>query len=66
MQKLSTGDDATLGNYRLLAMAVFGADSNAVKFLDGKIAESPNGEKEEVLADEGQMVHALAQMALGA
>lgn len=66
MQKLSTGDDATLGNYRLLATAVFGADSKAVKFLDDKIAESPNGEKEEVLADESQMVHALAQMALGA
>ena len=37
MRKLSTGDDATLGNYRKLATALFGQESKAVKFLDGKI-----------------------------
>ena len=62
MKKLSTGDDATLGNYRKLAKAVFGQESKAVKFLDDKIAESPNGENEEVLADEGQMVYLLGTM----
>lgn len=56
MKKLSTGDDSTLGNYRKLSVAFFGEDSGAVKFLDEKIAESPNGEGEEVIADEGQMV----------
>jgi hypothetical protein len=66
MTKLSTGDDATLGNYRKMAAAVFGKESKAVKFLDDKIAESPNGENEEVIADEGQMVYLLGNMALSA
>ena len=64
MTKMSTGDDATLGNYRKMAVAVFGEDSKAVKFLDDKILASPNGANEEVLADEGQMVHLLGSMAL--
>jgi hypothetical protein len=63
MRKLSTGDDSTLGNYRKLAAAFFGEDSKAVSFLDEKIAESPNGENEEVVADEGQMVHLLGTLA---
>lgn len=62
MNKLSTGQDATLGNYRALASVVFGNDSGATKFLDDKIAESPNGRDEEVIADEGQMIYLLAQM----
>ena len=65
MRKLSTGHDATLGTYRRLSVAVFGADSKAVEFLDGKIAESPNGEDEEVLADEVQMLYLLRAIALG-
>lgn len=63
MKKLSTGDDATLGNYRKLAVMFFGEDSKAVKFLDEKITESPNGAEEEVIADEGQMVNLLGSMA---
>ena len=51
MTKMSTGDDATLGNYRKMAAAVFGEDSKPVKFLDDKIAASPNGANEEVIAD---------------
>lgn len=58
--KLSTGDDSTLGNYLKLSIPVFGKDSKAVKFLQEKIAESPNGEQEEVLADERQMLYLLA------
>jgi hypothetical protein len=64
MTKMSTGDDATLGNYRKMAAAVFGEDSKAVKFLDDKITDSPNGENEEVIADEGQMVNLLGRMAI--
>ncbi len=60
MQKLSTGQDATLGNYRTLAAAFWGEASGAVKFLDAKIAGSPGGENEEVLADEAQMIQVLA------
>ena len=62
MNKLSTGDDATLGNYKKLAVIFFGESSKAVKFLDDKIAESPNGENEEVIADEGQMLFLLTNI----
>ena len=60
MKKLSTGDDATLGNYRKFSVIVFGEDSKAVEFIDSKIAES--GEQEEVLADEAQMINLLASL----
>jgi len=63
MTKMSTGDDATLGNYRKMAVAVFGEDSKPVKFLDDKIKDSPNGANDEVIADERQMVHLLGTMA---
>lgn len=56
MNKLSTGEDSTLGNYKKLTVAFFGADSPAVKYLDKRIAESPNGENEEVIAHESQML----------
>ena len=49
MLKISTGQDSTLRTYRKIA-TVFG--DSAVQFIDKKIAESPNGENEEVLADE--------------
>jgi hypothetical protein len=62
MHKLSTGDDSTLGNYRKLSVTFFGADSEAVKFLDKKIAESPNGENEWVIAPESQMMYLLSTM----
>ena len=64
MRKLSTGDDATLGNYRKLATLFFGEESKAVKFLDDRITESQNGENEEVIADERQMVYLLGTMAM--
>lgn len=62
MHKLSTGDDATLGNYRKLTALVFGSDSKAVEYLDQKIEEAPNGAEEEVLADERQMIALLLQI----
>ena len=63
MQKMSTGEDATLGNYRKMAKIFFGEDSGAVKFLDEKIAEQ--GEDEEVIADESQMVGLLYNLTYG-
>jgi hypothetical protein len=57
MVKLSTGEDSTLGTYKKWAK-VFGPD--AVKFIEDKIKESPNGESEEVVADEGQMMLLMA------
>jgi hypothetical protein len=62
MHTLSTGDDSTLGSYRKLAAAFFGEDSKAVAFLDEKIAESPEGENEEVIAEESQMLFLLTSM----
>ena len=62
MRKLSTGQDSTLGSYRKMAVAVFGEDSKAVQFLDEKIAESPNGEDEEVIAEESQAVAMLGKL----
>ena len=64
MRQLSTGQDSTLGNYRKITVAIFGEDNPAVKFLDEKIAESPNGENEEVIAAESQMVGLLIGMML--
>lgn len=57
MIKLSTGEDSTLGTYKKWAK-IFGPD--AVKFFEDKIKESPNGENEEVIADESQMMFLLA------
>src|SRR5262245_24746366 len=65
MRKLSTGDDSTLGNYRSLTAAAFGRTSKAVAYLDQKIKESPNGENEEVIADERQMIQLLAHIDRG-
>ncbi len=64
MQKLSTGEDSTLGNYRKMAVAVFGDSSPAVKFLDDKIVAQ--GEDEEVIASESQVLMMLGQLALTA
>jgi hypothetical protein len=62
MMQLSTGHDSTLGNYRKLAVVFFGPASEAVEYLDRKIAESPNKEDEEVIAAESQVIHLLASM----
>lgn len=64
MTKISTGQDSTLETYRQIAVALFGEQSKPVQFLDQKIAESSNKEKEEVVADERQMLYLLANMGL--
>lgn len=56
------GADSTLGNWSDLTNAVFGKDSPQAKFLDKKIAESPNGRDEEVIAEESQMLYVLATL----
>lgn len=63
MRKMSTGDDATLGNYRKMCAAFFGEDSKATKFLDEKIAAG--SADDEVIQHESQMVMLLGQLALG-
>ena len=60
MRQLSDGSPATLGTYRKWAKLLF--SENAVRFIDQKISESQNGENEEVLADETQMIYLLSQL----
>jgi len=61
--KLSNGMDSTLGNYRILSAQLLGP--KAVAFIDTKIAESPNGADEPVVADETQMIHMLSSIEFG-
>ncbi len=62
MNKLSTGQDSTLGTYLKLCNLIFGTDSPQVKFIMNKIAESPNGADEEVIAEESQMMYLLVNL----
>lgn len=58
MRTISTGEPSNLETYRNIALALTGNEnSKAVKFFDKKIKESPNKEKEEVIADERQMMY---------
>ena len=62
MMKLSTGQDSTLGSYLKLCLAFFGEESPQVRFIMDKIAESPNGANEEVIAEESQMMYLLVNL----
>lgn len=53
MRKFSDGSDANLGTLRQWA-SLFGEKAEA--FIDKKIAASPKGENEEVIADESQIL----------
>ena len=59
METISTGEPANLETYRNIALALSlqNENSKAVKFFDKKIQESPNKEKEEVIADEREVIH---------
>ena len=60
MRTISTGESANLEIYRNIALALTGnKNSKAVKFIDKKIKESPNKEKEEVIADEREVIHSI-------
>lgn len=62
MNKLSTGHDSTLGNWRSLCLVVFGEGSKQIAFLDEQIAKAPKGADEAVIADERQFLHVLVSM----
>jgi hypothetical protein len=58
MRTISTGEPSNLETYRNIALVLTGNEnSKAVKFIDKKIQESPNKEKEEVIADEREVIH---------
>lgn len=62
MKKLSNGMDSTLENWIRLSTSTFGENSKQTAFLKEKAANSPNGIKEEVAADEGQLLYFLMNM----
>ena len=62
MMTLSTGMPSTLGSYKRLCKMFFGEDSAQYQFIESKIIQSPNGEDEEVIADESQMLYLLTSM----
>ena len=59
MKTINTGEPSNLETYRNIALALSlqNENSKAVKFFDKKIQESPNKEKEEVIADEREVIH---------
>ena len=59
METISTGEHSNLETYRNIALALSlqNENSKAVKFFNKKIQESPNKEKEEVIADEREVIH---------
>lgn len=59
MKTISTGEPSNLETYRNIALALLlqNENSKAVKFINKKIQESPNKEKEEVIADEREVIH---------
>lgn len=63
MNKLSTGQPSTLGTYLKNCTAMFGKESNAVKFLQRKVDEQ--GEDEEVIIHETQMLYLLGAIHTG-
>lgn len=62
MRKDEAGNECpeTLGEYRDIITALFGADNRAVTFLDAKIAKQ--GRDEKVLAADSQMRELLFSM----
>ena len=64
MKMLSIGEPSTLGNWHKLCSAVFGPESAPTKFIQEKIEKATNGEHEEVIADEGQLLLVLGSMFL--
>lgn len=60
MKTLSDGSPSTLGNWYKLCAAVFGAESSPTKFIEKKMRDQ--GEDQEVIADEGQLLMVLGKM----
>lgn len=62
VRKMSNGIDSTLENWINMTSLFFGEDSPATKFLQEKVAKSPNGLQEEVIEDERQLIMTLHMM----
>jgi hypothetical protein len=63
METISTGEPNTLGTYRNIAMVLSGDEnSKVVRFFDDKIAKSPSGAEEKVIAAESQVMYLIGTM----
>lgn len=67
MKKISTGQDSTLGTYRdiakFLCLNLCGKGNHkAVEFFEKKIKDSKNGENEEVIAEESQVIYLIMKL----
>ena len=62
MKIISTGDKSTLATYYKLSLFFFGPESVATKYIQKKITESPNGEDEEVIMSEQEVMNLLGSL----
>lgn len=63
MRKLTTGEPSTLATYRKIALQLTKDEqSNAVKYFDQLIAETPNGENEMVEENETRMMIKISRL----
>jgi len=62
MNMLSIGMPSNLKSYKTLCDLFFGPESVQASFISKKISQSPNGEDEEVIADESQVLYLLQSM----
>lgn len=63
MKRLTTGEPATLGTYRKIALQLTkDENADAVKHFDELIASAPNGEDEEVEENETRMMIKISRL----
>lgn len=65
MKLLSTGKPSTLGTYRDFCADIYGSHSPSTEYFNRKIKQAPNGRREEVLQDEGQVVQLVLALEAG-
>ena len=61
--RISTGEVSNLKTYRRIALAIFmNENSNVVRWFDEEIRKAPNGEYEQVVAEESKMLSFIMEM----
>lgn len=59
---LSIGMPSTVGSYLKITKIFFGEESTQYQYIKELGDKSPNGENEEIIADEWQMMYLLANL----
>lgn len=61
--RISTGEISNLKSYRRIALAIsMNENSDVVRWFDEEISKAPNGEHEQVLAEESKMLSFIMEM----